>query len=68
MKSQNKRLLTALKAGQVIDPMYALSQLGIFRLAARIYDLNETGVTIKREWRKVFNRFGEETKVRVYWI
>ena len=68
MNTQNKRLLTSLKAGNVIDPMFALSNLGIYRLASRIHDLRKQGHYINKSSRQVYNRFGEKTRVAVYWI
>ena len=68
MNTQNKRLSTSLQAGQVIDPMYALSNLGIYRLASRIHDLRKQGYQINKSTRKVFNRFGEASRPAVYWM
>jgi hypothetical protein len=68
MNTQNKRLLNAMKAGAVVDPMYALNQLGIYRLASRVYDLRKAGIAINKATRSVFNRFGEKTRVAAYWI
>ncbi|MGI9569691.1 MAG: helix-turn-helix domain-containing protein, partial [Desulfobulbia bacterium] len=46
--SQNARLLAALKAGQVIDPLKSWQTLGIYRLAARIHDLINEGHSINK--------------------
>tara|TARA_R100001510_G_C7572172_1_gene148175 strand:+ start:120 stop:305 length:186 start_codon:yes stop_codon:yes gene_type:complete len=45
--SQNKKLLSYLKNNGSIDPMQSLNELGIYRLAARIYDLRSKGNIIK---------------------
>ena len=45
--SQNKKLLIYLKNNGSIDPMQSLNELGIYRLAARIYDLRSKGNIIK---------------------
>ena len=45
--SQNKKLLSYLKKNGSIDPMQSLNELGIYRLAARIYDLRLKGNIIK---------------------
>jgi|TARA_R100000353_G_scaffold167352_1_gene129390 hypothetical protein len=45
--SQNKKLLSYLKKNGSIDPMQSLNELGIYRLAARIYDLRSKGNIIK---------------------
>jgi hypothetical protein len=49
--SQNSEVLQLLKAGP-ITPMDALTLLGVFRLAARIYDLKQLGWQISTEMRK----------------
>ena len=53
MQSQNDLILNHLKNYYQITPRAALNSYGIFRLAARIYDLkqqgNKIGCTIKSE-------------------
>lgn len=66
MRSQNDRLLSALKAGASVTPIHALTQLGIFRLAARVRDLRDEGVEIHSEFVEVENRFGERCRVKSY--
>lgn len=69
MKStQNERLLTHLKAGNVIDPLKSWETLGIYRLAARIHDLINMGHPINKSWITAHNRYGEKVKVRAYWL
>lgn len=68
MRSQNDRLLSALKAGASVTPMHALAQLGIFRLAARVRDLRDEGVEINSEFVSVENRWGERCRVKRYWL
>lgn len=49
--SQNASILAALKRGP-LTPLYALQQLGVMRLAARVYELRQCGHNItarKRE-------------------
>lgn len=41
--TQCERLLSWLETGKTIDPMGALRELGIYRLAARVRDLREAG-------------------------
>ena len=43
MESQTKQLLQHLRDHKCIQPMTALRQLGIYRLAARIKDLRDEG-------------------------
>ena len=62
-------MLRALLDGQAIDPLVAWTELGIYRLAARIHDLKtKRGVTgIKKSSRYVTNKFGEKAgPVAVY--
>jgi len=63
--SQCDRLLDRLKRGP-ITPMEAWSELGIYRLGARIFDLKASGHDIDRELVPVSNRFGEECRVAQY--
>ncbi len=63
--SQCERLLARLKRGP-ITPLEAWSELGIYRLGARVYDLKEQGHEITREMVAVSNKFGEECRVAQY--
>lgn len=63
--SQCARLLARLERGP-INPMQALVELGIFRLAARINDLRKMGYRIAREMVTVLNRYGESCRVAQY--
>lgn len=63
--SQCDRLLSRLKCGP-ITPMEAWSELGIYRLGARVFDLKASGHDIDRELVPVSNRFGEECRVAQY--
>ena len=45
--SQEKQILSDLKLGRKITPMYALNKFGCFRLAARVYDLRMKGHPIE---------------------
>lgn len=65
MKSQCDRLLDRLQRGPV-DPMTALTELGIYRLAARAYDLRDDGHRIVTRTITVSNRFGESCRVAQY--
>lgn len=63
--SQCERLLARLKRGP-ITPLEAWSELGIYRLGARVFDLKEQGHEITREMVAVSNKFGEECRVAQY--
>ncbi|AQH05700.1 hypothetical protein A9R05_42540 (plasmid) [Burkholderia sp. KK1] len=61
-----ERLLTHLERTGPITPMEAWSELGIYRLGARIFDLKAQGHEIVREIVAVSNRYGEECRVARY--
>jgi hypothetical protein len=64
--SQASRLLDYLQVNKSIDPLKAWSELGIYRLGARIHDLKRAGYNIVTDRKKVYNRFGEPCNVAVY--
>lgn len=64
--SQAIRLLEHLKAGGTVTSLKAYNEHGITQLATRIKELEEMGHVINRTWVKVFNRFGEECRVKEY--
>ncbi|MCD6106804.1 MAG: helix-turn-helix domain-containing protein [Caldisericaceae bacterium] len=47
--SQNKLVLNHLEEYGAIDPLTALSEYGIMRLGARIYELKKAGHKIEKE-------------------
>lgn len=49
MNTQNQQVLAHLKQGKTLTPIEALREYGIFRLAARIYNLKEDGWPIIAE-------------------
>jgi hypothetical protein len=66
---QNDRLLSYLKKNRKVDPMTALTKLGIGRLAARIYDLRNDvryKVDIRSVPKRTVNRYGESIIVSSY--
>lgn len=64
--TQCERLLTYLEEHRAINPMEAWTQLGIYRLGARVFDLRRAGHPICSTFQKVPNRFGEECRVASY--
>lgn len=64
--TQAGRLLDYLMSGRAIDPMQAWSELGIYRLSARVHELREQGYSIVNQGRTVKNRYGEDCKVASY--
>lgn len=63
MESQNKAIKAHLKSGKTINPMEALNAFGCFRLAARIKNLKDSGMTIEKEMRQDENG----KRFAVYW-
>lgn len=66
--SQCARILSHLEQRGSIDPMEAMLDLGVYRLAARINDLKADGHSINSEMVTVQNRFGEDCRVARYSI
>lgn len=66
METQNDRLLSYLKKHGAIDPLRAWTELGIYRLGARVFDLRQAGHKISKTLEKVQNRFGENCRVALY--
>lgn len=65
MKS-TERLLDWFRRVGAINPMQAWSELGIYRLAARINDLRRDGYNIQSAFMNVKNRYGDNCHVAVY--
>lgn len=63
---QVDRVLAYLREKGPLDPMTAWSELGIYRLGARIFDLKAAGHAIERQTKAVKNRFGEDCRVAEY--
>jgi hypothetical protein len=53
--SQSSDILKALRSGISITPMFALTEFGCFRLAARVHDLRQSGYPIKGRDRTLQN-------------
>ena len=64
--TQPARLLAELRSGRAIDPLTAWVKLGIYRLAAIVFDLRRAGWPIQTERRPVQNHLGEECSVGFY--
>lgn len=47
--TQNETILSHLKTGAPITPIYALNEYGIFRLASRISELRKAGHPIQAD-------------------
>lgn len=70
MKNENKtqayKVLRHLKIYGKIDPFTAISEYGIMRLSARIWNLREMGYTIETHTKQGINRFGEPCRWAEY--
>tara|TARA_B100000579_G_scaffold433396_1_gene452066 strand:+ start:929 stop:1159 length:231 start_codon:yes stop_codon:yes gene_type:complete len=64
MESQNKQIKAHLEKGNTITAISALANFNCFRLAARIKDLKDTGMTIKK--RMITNKHGR--RYAMYWL
>ena len=64
--TQKQRLLKELEKGVEVNPLYSWTNLGIYRLSARICDLRDDGRYITKRMVKVKNQFGEDVKVASY--
>lgn len=67
MRSQTDRLIERLKEGPV-NPLQSWTELGIYRLGARVYDAKARGINISKRTIKVKNKFGENCRVAEYFI
>ncbi len=60
MTPQSKRLLDHLEANGQINPLVALNQLGIYRLADTVYKIKNLGYDIITKQTTSLNRFKEK--------
>lgn len=66
LSKQCQRLLAWFNEHGTIDPIRALTELGIMRLAARINDLEKAGYEFHHEMVDSVNRFGEKISYMEY--
>lgn len=64
--TQVYKFLNYMKGNGNITPIEALSEIGCFRLAARIADLESLGYHIKHDRKSVRVRDGSEVTVAIY--
>jgi hypothetical protein len=64
--TQKDRILHYLRRCGSISPVEAFSELGCYRLRARIYDLRADGYDITSELESHQNRFGETVSYARY--
>ena len=65
-KTQTERVLAFLEDNGSINPLEALGELGVMRLASRISDLKKQGVQIERKMVTKENRWGEPVTFAEY--
>lgn len=64
---QCRRVLDFVKKNGSVNPMQAMNELGIMRLAARINDLKWMGYDFTTEIVRAKNRFGEQVRYATYY-
>jgi hypothetical protein len=64
--NQKERMLDYLQKNPTITSMEALNELGIFRAASRISELNQDGHNISRRMITVKNKYNEKCSVAQY--
>ena len=64
--TQNQRVFDYMKKYGSINPMQALGDLSVMRLASRISELKDMGVPIVRDMKSSRNRFGEPVRYAEY--
>ena len=66
--TQANRVLTWLQGGNTITTLDAFRELGITRIAARIFELKEKGHDIMTDRKSVTNRYNEKCSVAEYYM
>ena len=64
--TQCERVRVYLETHDSINPLQAWTELGIYRLGARIFDLKKQGMGIFATRETVENRYGEKCNVGCY--
>lgn len=65
---QNMLVLKHLKKKSGITSWEAISNYGVTRLSARIYELRSMGFDIQDEWMIEYNRYGQKVKFKKYFL
>jgi hypothetical protein len=65
--NQATRVLDYLKEKRTLTSFEAFTELGITRLAARVFELNEEGHSIKKNTIKKINKWGEKMSFAEYY-
>lgn len=67
MSHNDKIYLHMLNIGP-ITALIAMKQYGCMRLSARIKDLEQKGIKIRRQWVTHINADGEKKRFKEYWL
>ena len=65
LSKQCQRVYDRLKQGP-LTPLQSWSEIGVYRLSARIKDLRDAGINVRRDRVKVKNSWGETCRVAKY--
>lgn len=66
--TQNQRILDYMDENGSITALEAMQNIGVMRLASRISEIKKRGYPIKSRIEKVKNRYGEESRVKRYFV
>jgi hypothetical protein len=66
--TQANRVLDWLQSGQTITTLDAFRELGITRIAARVFELKKEGHAVSKRTLTVTNRFDEVCHVAEYFL
>ena len=65
---QANRIIDYMRARGSITTKIAMTELGVLRLASRIHELRSSGYNIGDVYINVHDRYGNETRVKKYFI
>ena len=66
--TQCERVLQYMQDFGSINPLEAMNDLGVMRLASRVSDLKEAGYPINRRMVSARNRYGEKVSFAEYYM
>lgn len=66
--SQNSRIIDYMAKNGSITAMDAMNDLGVMRLASRVYEIRESGIGVEKVMQEGVNRFGETVKYARYFL
>lgn len=65
---QANRIIEYMRSHGSITTKEAMTELGVLRLASRIHELRSSGYNIGDVYLNVHDRYGNETRVKKYFI